>query len=391
MITDGRDSPPTEAKVQILRLQNELKVIGLGEIVTLMGRYYAMDRDLRWERIEQAYDALTDNRERAVADPLVALESSYQNHLTDEFILPIPIGTDTDKTRLKDNDAVIFYNFRLDRVRELTRALALPDFESRKWDLKGFDPYGTQYHATHYFEKEGDAPFRRKKIINNLKVVTMTEYEKDLPVEVAYYPESFQQTLGEVIAGAGLKQLRLAESEKERFVTFYLNGRREEGFVNEDRLIIASPKVATYDLKPEMATAEISAAAVQNIGEHKYQFYIINIACPDMVAHSGNIEATEKAVLAADQAVGEIFEAVKAVGGVLVVTADHGNAEELLNTETGLMDTEHSINPVPLIIAGDKLGEYKELTNGVLADLAPTILKLMGINQPPEMTGRALI
>lgn len=391
LITDGRDSPPTEAKTHILAIEKELKLMQLGEIATVMGRYYAMDRDLRWERTQAAYEALVGFDHDYAEDAIEAVEKSYQNHLTDEFIKPTQIGKKPEDSRLKDNDGLIFFNFRVDRARQLTKALVLPNFEKLKFKLKGFDPYD-KYKESHILTTEGEGTFKRKLILENLKVATMTQYEDGLPVEVAFTPEVFKNSLGEVVSKSQKKQIRIAETEKERFVTFYFNGRNEAPFVGEDRLKIESPKVPTYDMQPEMATPEIAAKTAEAIKSRKYDLVVVNFACPDMVAHTGNIEATKKAILAADKGIKKISEAALATNSTLIITADHGNAEELRDLENGEMDTEHSVNPVPVIIVNHKYKRKKKMKlQGVLADVAPTILKLLQIENPVEITGKSLL
>ena len=390
LFTDGRDSPPTEAKVHIQKLSEELKRIQLGEISTLMGRYYAMDRDLRWERTEKAYIALTEVIDNRVSDPVVALEESYARNVTDEFLEPVQTGQNPEDSRIKDGDAVVFFNFRIDRPRQLTKALVLPKFEETAMVIKGFDPYETEFYKKHLVATPENTPFKRKVVLNNLIMVTMTEYEPGLPVEVAFPRIVIGRTLGEVVSETGIRQLRLAETEKERFVTFYFNGGTDRVVKGEDRLMVPSPKVETYDLEPEMSTAEITYELESKLDSGQYGFVVVNFACPDMVAHTGNKEATIKAIEAADIAIGKIAEKVRELGGVLLITADHGNAEELINGDGHQVDTEHSSNPVPFIFVWDDRHEELTVNNGVLADIAPTILKIMGIKQPEEMTGTAL-
>ncbi len=394
LFTDGRDSPPTTAAVYVEQIKSQLAAHGLGQIASIMGRYYALDRDHRWARTEKAYRCLTEGIGNQATAAEAAIKTAYGNNLTDEFILPTNIidADDQPISLIADNDAVIFYNFRVDRPRQLTKALVLANFEAEANQL-AFDPCQDKYIDSHLPEKVTLLPpFQRQKVLKNLCFVTMTEYQKDLPVKVVMSPLSVEFPLARVLAEANLRQLHLAETEKERFVTDYFNGLREQPFPGEDWLMIPSPKVATYDLQPEMSTPALSAKLVEKIKERTYQFIVANIACPDMVAHTGNLEASIRACEAADTALREIVTAITAVGGSAVITADHGNAEELINLQTGEVDTEHSDNPVPIIIAASKfLGQGRKLPPGLLADVAPTILKLLNLNQPAAMSGKSLI
>lgn len=390
LFTDGRDSPPTEAKIMVRKLETELKVMGIGEIVTLIGRYYAMDRDLRWERTEIAYKGLTEMVNNRTATTEEALERSYQKGITDEFLEPTQIGADPMATRIKDGDAVIFFNFRIDRPRQLTKAFVMSNFETTAMIIKGFDSYETKFHKKHVRLTPENTPFKRRVVLKDLVFVTMTEYEPGLPALVAYPPTVIPKTFGEVIAETGVRQLRLTETEKERFVTFYFNGGTNMAFKGEDRLMIPSPKVATYDLQPEMATPLITSTLIEQLSNKQYAFYVVNFACPDMVAHTGLIPPAVKAIEAVDLAIGQIVAKVRELGGVLVITADHGNAEEMFNGGGNDADTEHSTNPVPFVLVWDKRPSDLKLNTGVLADVAPTILKIMGIKQPSEMDGVSL-
>lgn len=388
LFTDGRDSPPNEAMVNIRKVEEIMKSTGLGKIVTLMGRYYAMDRDMRWNRTEKAYDALTDPGVKNIETAAKAIENNYANGITDEFVEPVAIGEDSADTRIKDGDGVIFFNYRIDRPRQLTRAFVMKDFEEKGGEISAYDLYETKYYRSHLKKRITRKPFKRKIVLKDLAFVTMTEYEPGLNVKVAFPPEVVHDSLGEVVSKAGLSQLRVAESEKERFVTFYFNGGQNVVFAGEERIIIPSPKVDTYDLKPEMSTFEIGSQVIEELKKGDFNFYVVNIAAPDMVAHTGVIEATVKAIEATDRVVGAVADEVLAQDGCLLVTADHGNAEELINGH-GLVDTEHSVNPVPFyVISKDKKGR---LRSGVLADVAPTVLKILGIKKPADMTGTSLI
>lgn len=390
IITDGRDSPPTEGKMHIKKLMDELEQLKIGKIATLMGRYYAMDRDLRWERTKLAYEGLTEVIDNKAKDPLSALERSYQQEITDEFVKPIQIGENTKESRIQDGDGVIFYNFRIDRPRQLTKAFVMDDFEKTAMVIKGFDAYDVSGKKKEVVATPENTPFKRKVVLKNIVMTTMTEYEPGLATEVAFPPQVLENTLGEVVAKAGIKQLRVAETEKERFVTYYFNGGINKVFEGEDRLIVPSPDVATYDLEPEMSTPEIVYETQVKLESQDYGLVVINFACPDMVAHTGDIKAAVKAVEAADEGLGKLANLVKEKEGVLIVTADHGNVEELLSPDGKQVDTEHSTNPVPLIVVWDKRPEGLSLRQGVLADIAPTILKIMGLEQPEEMNGKPL-
>lgn len=393
VFTDGRDSPPTSGINYIRELTDKCRELDVGRIASIMGRYYAMDRDHRWERTQRAYDVLTlGTPESCITDPFAWIEAKYSSGVTDEFLEPVVVCDSTGQKHLiQDHDAVIFFNYRIDRPRQLTKAFVLPDFEQGTLP-EGFDPYAVKYEKSHIAEKTLGPTFTRQKIIQDLFFVTMTQYEADLPVHVAFPPQVIINPLGEVLAKAGLKQLRMAETEKERFVTYYFNGLHENPYPGEDRQIIPSKKVATYDLAPEMSVQEITTHMLQHIEQNTYDVIIANIANADMVAHTGNLQATIQACEIVDECVGKIVGSVLEKNGVVLITADHGNAEELINNETGEIDTEHSIYPVPLIIIGKGLEEKsKNLPSGILGDIAPTMLSLLKLEKPPEMTGRELM
>ncbi|MBI2310368.1 2,3-bisphosphoglycerate-independent phosphoglycerate mutase [Candidatus Collierbacteria bacterium] len=353
LITDGRDSPPHDAINQVSAVADHLtRYLSAGKIASLLGRYYAMDRDMRLERTKLAFDCLTGETCPNTETAEQAIKESYDRGESDEFIKPVSIGENPAQTRIKTNDAVIFYNFRIDRPRQLTKTLL-------------------------------DAN------IPNLKLVTMTKYHPKFNLPVAFPDLILKNPLGELISTAGQKQLRAAESEKERFVTYYFNGQRYDPFPGEERLIIPSPHVATYDLAPEMSTPLLIDSFCKAFAADGHILGVINIACPDMVAHTGNIEKTILAVKAADAGLAKLLELANQTGSYLLMTGDHGNAEELLNRETSEMDTEHSLFPVPFIIYA-KEPLIGRLENGVLADVAPTILSLLDISKPSEMTGKNL-
>ncbi|MGB9706618.1 MAG: 2,3-bisphosphoglycerate-independent phosphoglycerate mutase [Microgenomates group bacterium] len=389
LFTDGRDSPPTSAAIYISKVEEELKNLGIGKIATLIGRYYALDRDNRWERTEKAYDALVLGIGKKESSATQAIQNSYAEGKTDEFIEPVVL----DKNGLiQDNDAVVFFNFRIDRPRQLTKAFVLPDFEKLKIKEVSFDPYAERYGLKIYEAPRGTTTFKRKKILKNLFFVTMTEYEKKLPLAVAFPPEPVKLPLARVLAENGLRQLHLAESEKYPHVTVFFDGGRERPFPGEDWVEIPSPKVATYDLKPQMSAYELTQQVLQRLKGNLYDFVLVNFANPDMVGHTGRISAAIKACEAVDECLGDIVNTVLNLGGTCVITADHGNAEEMINLTTGQIDTEHSTNPVPFIVVDRRLSQGgRVLPRGILADVTPTVLFLLGIEKPELMTGKNLL
>ena len=375
-ITDGRDTIFNSGVDFIKKATEAMARIKVGRIATIGGRYYAMDRDNRWDRVEKAYRAIAEGVGEKATDPLEALKASYEKKVFDEEVLPTVI---TENGRplavVGPKDAIIFWNFREDRTRELTKAFVLPDF----------DKFEHVYQPGIFF-------------------VTMTEYEKGLPTHIAFGPDIVNECLAKVVSDAGLRQLHLAETEKYAHVTFFMNGQREESFPGEDRVLVPSPRVASYDQKPEMSEAEVTAKAVGAIQDNLYDLIIMNYAAPDMVAHTGDLAASIAACEFTDACVGKVVEAALARDGVVLITADHGNAEELKNLQTGGKDKEHSTSPVPFIIVGKQYqglnmglpeGVGSDLSVvqpvGVLGDVAPTVLKIMDLPQPDEMTGRALI
>jgi 2,3-bisphosphoglycerate-independent phosphoglycerate mutase len=398
VFTDGRDSPPTASLSYIQQLKEVIEKEGVGKIASIMGRYWSMDRDFRWDRTAKAYFALIKGEGHLVKSCDEAINMSYSQGKTDEFIEPslistpegIPVGL------IKENDAVIFCNFRIDRPRQLTKAFVSTDFakSSMEW---GFDPYAVKYEKKHDVHKEPLRPsFKREDKLKNLLFVTMTEYDKsfyDEGVLVAYPPAVVTMPLGRVLSSHSLRQLRTCESEKERFVTFYFNGQQETKFLGEDRIIVPSPKVPTYDQKPEMSAYPMTEKLLQTLRDGTdYSFILINYANVDMVGHTGNIGPAVRACEVVDECIGKIANYVLAFGGTLLITADHGNVEEMINLHTGQIDTEHSTNPVPLIAVSRKfLGKSQILPFGILADVAPTVLALLGIEKPTTMTGRNLL
>ncbi|MBS5730383.1 MAG: 2,3-bisphosphoglycerate-independent phosphoglycerate mutase [Clostridium sp.] len=353
---DGRDVPPTSGKDYLAELYKKCDEIGVGEIATVMGRYYAMDRDNRWERVVKAYKAMTEGEGVKFDCACKMMEESYANDVTDEFIVP---AVSEKAVPVKDNDSIVFFNFRPDRAREITRAFVDPAFSG--------------------FEREQ---------LKGLYYVCMTQYDATMPnVHVAFKPESLENTFGEYISDKGLKQLRIAETEKYAHVTFFFNGGVEKQYPGEDRILVKSPAVATYDLQPEMSAYEVTDKLLAAIDSDKYDAIILNYANCDMVGHTGVFDAAVKAVEAVDTCVGKIVDAVAAKGGVTLITADHGNADKMYEAD-GSPFTAHTTNPVPFIVVGYPC-ELRE--GGRLCDIAPTMLKIMGLEQPKEMTGVSII
>ena len=355
---DGRDVAPSSGKDFVIEIEDYMRRIGIGKIATLSGRYYAMDRDNRWERVELAYNAMVLGKGEKANSAEEAMENSYHDNKTDEFVLPTVID---ENGRIKDGDSVIFFNFRPDRARELTRAI----------NDKVFDG----------FERE----------MLDLTFVTLTQYDKTLEgVDVAYRPESITNTLGEYVSKQGKNQLRIAETEKYAHVTFFFNGGVEKEYPGEDRALILSPKVATYDLKPEMSAYEVTEELLNRLDQDKYDMVILNFANPDMVGHTGVMSAAVKAIEVVDECLGKIAKKVLEKDGDLFITADHGNAEVMIDFSTGNPFTAHTTDPVPFVWVSNNT-EGKELKEGRLADIAPTMLDRMGLEAPAEMTGKSLI
>lgn len=391
--TDGRDSPPTSGVNYVQQVMDHCQSIGVGEVASLMGRYFAMDRDKRWERIEKAYNTLVlGNGNQCILDPIASMNDQYSRGITDEFIEPITICNQDGTHRvINDNDAVIFFNYRIDRPRELTRAFVMPDFEEGITHV-AFDPYTEKYEKTNIQQQKTISTFQRQKVLKNLYFVTMTRYEDNVPVDVAFPPQFVKNPLGKVLSDNGLRQLRITETEKERFVTYYMNGQKDDMFPGEERVIIPSKGVKSYDQAPEMSAREIAKEMITRLKNNTADVVICNICNGDMVGHTGNFEAAKKACGIVDEVVHEIVSTVLLLNGMVLITADHGNVEEMVNNKTGEIDTEHSIYPVPLmIIANQYANKPAMLPTGILADVAPTMLHLMGIEKPNSMTGRALL
>lgn len=354
---DGRDVPPSSAAEYMEQTVEELNNIGLGKIATISGRFYAMDRDNAWDRVEKAYSAIVYGEGVHESEPVQAIKNSYANEVTDEFMLPTVINGGAS---VQEGDSVIFFNFRPDRARQLTRAFVDPDFSS----------------------------FERKNGFFETNFVCMAQYDASMPnVSVAYPPEQLTMTLGEYLSKSGKTQLRIAETQKYAHVTFFFNGGEEKQFEGEDRILIKSPDVATFDMKPEMSAYEVCDAVVDAINADKYDVIILNYANCDMVGHTGIFDAAVAAVEAVDECVGRMVEAILSKGGAALITADHGNADKMYEPD-GSPFTAHTTNPVPLIAVGID-GELRE--GGVLADLAPTMLEILEMPQPAEMTGKSLI
>ncbi|MBR1296176.1 2,3-bisphosphoglycerate-independent phosphoglycerate mutase [Bradyrhizobium sp. AUGA SZCCT0042] len=356
-LTDGRDTPPRSGADDLKRLSAALPP--QVPIATVVGRYYAMDRDKRWERVGKAYDAIVEAEGPHFADAQSAMSDAYAHDVTDEFVVPSVIG---NYAGIKDGDGVLSFNFRADRVREILGAMLDPSFDG----------------------------FPRKRSVRYTAAVGMTQYSADLDrlMQTIFPPQAFPNILGEVTSAANRTQVRMAETEKYPHVTYFLNGGREEPFPGEDRIMVPSPKVATYDLQPEMSAAELTAKAVEAIDGGKYDLIVLNYANPDMVGHSGNLTAAIKAVETVDTALGKISEAIERSGGALLVTADHGNCEMMRDPVTGGPHTAHTTNPVPLLLQG---GGGVTLAEGRLADIAPTLLDLMQLPKPEDMTGMSLL
>lgn len=357
---DGRDVPPQSAVEYITRLEKYMADNGIGKIASIAGRYYAMDRDKRWERVELAYRAMAKGEGEFSTSAVKAVERAYSENTTDEFVLPtVILEKDKPVSVIKEGDSVIFFNFRPDRAREITRALVDRDFNGFKRD------YAHLYY------------------------VCMTQYDKTIEnVEIAYKPEVYNNTLGEYLSKKGLKQLRIAETEKYAHVTFFFNGGVEAPNEGEERVLIPSPKVPTYDLKPEMSAIEVTDKVIEEIDSEKYDFIVLNFANADMVGHTGVFDAAVKAVETVDNCLGRIVNKVLEKEGTLFITADHGNADQMIDYETGEPFTAHTTNKVPFIVVGDGDRELRE--NGRLSDIAPTILESMEIEIPEEMTGKSL-
>ncbi|KHE72435.1 2,3-bisphosphoglycerate-independent phosphoglycerate mutase [Halobacillus sp. BBL2006] len=359
---DGRDVGQKSAKTYIKQTQDKIEEIGVGQLATIGGRYYAMDRDNRWDRVQKAYDAIAYGKGSTYKDPIQAVDDSYKEEVYDEFVEPVVLTDDNDQPigKVEDEDSVIFFNFRPDRAIQISRTFANDDFED--------------------FNRGDQAP-------KDIHFVGMTQYSDAVNSKVAFPPNDLKNTVGEVLADNGMKQLRIAETEKYPHVTFFMSGGQEEEFEGEERILIDSPKVATYDLKPEMSAYEVTDALLGELDADKHNAIILNFANPDMVGHSGMLEPTIKAIEAVDECLGKIVDKIHEKGGHTIITADHGNSDEVTTPDGDAM-TAHTTNPVPVIVTKEGV-ELRD--GGILGDLSPTLLELLNVNQPKEMTGKSLI
>jgi 2,3-bisphosphoglycerate-independent phosphoglycerate mutase len=363
LFLDGRDTPPNSAEQFVLDLDEKLKAYPNTKTATVIGRYYAMDRDKRWDRVEKAYLCLTEGVGNKATSVLEAIRASYKEKITDEFVLPTMIEGVAPEGLIRDGDGVIFFNFRADRARELTRALTDEEFKE----------------------------FPRKRRIDLATYVTMTQYDETFKVPVAYTPREIRRILGEVASQANVRQLRIAETEKYAHVTYFFNGGEESKFPGEERILIPSPRdVATYDLKPEMSAREVTESLVKYVREQDVGLVIANYANADMVGHTGNFEASVRAVEVIDECLGKVVDAVMSKKGKVVITADHGNIEQMIDYDTGMPHTAHTTNLVPVILVDEERRKCR-LAQGSGVDIAPTLLQLLDLAQPQEMTGRSLI
>jgi len=360
---DGRDTPPKSALTSIRMMEDKFTALGKGKIASLIGRYFAMDRDSHWQRVKASYDLMVDGKSRySTTTAEEALELAYARDETDEFVEATAIHDEgAEPVKIKDGDVVVFMNYRSDRARQISRPFVEPNFDGFTID-------------------------RKPKIAS---YVSLTEYSKGFDIPVAFPPDRMNNVFGEFLSKLGMRQLRIAETEKYAHVTFFFNGGEEEPFEGEKRILVQSPPVSTYDLQPEMSAPELTDKLIAEIESDQYDVIICNFANPDMVGHTGNFEATVKAIEALDVCLGRVYKAVQAKNCEWIITADHGNAEKMQGDDTGQAHTAHTVNPVPLIYVGDK--SVKLVDNGILADIAPTIIDLMGLEKPIEMTGQSLI
>jgi 2,3-bisphosphoglycerate-independent phosphoglycerate mutase len=358
---DGRDEPPTSAAGFVGRFIHDLAAVGVGTVASVSGRYFAMDRDRRWDRIARAYDVIAGPGNGTAVDAVAYIEEQYAKGVTDEFVPPASILDGGKRVRIEDGDSIIFFNFRPDRARQLCHALVDSAFDG----------------------------FARSRVLSDVEMVTFTEYERDLLARVAFPREDVKHTLGEVVSTAGLRQFHVAETEKYAHVTYFINGGREQPFDGEERLLVPSPRVATYDAVPEMSAAGVTDAVIARVEASADELIVANFANADMVGHTGDLAATVRAVECIDTCVGRIADAVETAHGGLLITADHGNAEYKIDRRDSSVLTAHTTSPVPVIVCGDGDGALR--TGGALRDIAPTVLGLMGLPVPEEMTGRSLL
>ncbi len=381
-LMDGRDTPPQSGAGYIQELQQKMREIGVGQIASVMGRYYSMDRDKRWERVAKGFAAMVEGHGEGgkCTDPVQCMKESYERGVTDEFILPFVCVNEHGEplATIREDDSVIFFNFRSDRAREITRAIA------RNSKLSAQDGRDLP-------DWEGlDREIPRDKAPKNLTYICMTEYDRLFTLPFVVPPDNLYNILANVMGDEGLRNLRIAETEKYAHVTFFFNGGVEQPFKGEDRILVQSPKVATYDLKPEMSAPEVCEKLVRAIEQNSYDVIVCNFANPDMVGHSGKLEPTIKAVEAVDACLGNVYKAVKQRGGSMIITADHGNAELMVDPVTGDPFTAHTKNPVPFIVASEAGKNFSLRPDGSLQDISPTVLGMLGIPQPKEMTGKDL-
>lgn len=358
---DGRDVLPQSGLKYIKQLEDKMADIGIGEIATVMGRYYAMDRDNRWDRVQKAYNAIVLSKSPCEKNAVDGIQKSYDEGITDEFVKPFCLKK-KELVSMHENDSVIFFNFRSDRARQLVKAIALDEFAG--------------------FERIGKVP---------KTFVCMTEYDETFDLPIAFVSGKIQETLGEVVSKNGLKQLRIAETEKYAHVTFFFNGGEETSYASEDRVLVPSPKVATYDLQPEMSAVPVTEKLLELFEQDEYNFIVINYANTDMVGHTGDISAAIKAVETVDNCLGKVVDMVLAKSGTVCITADHGNAEQMRDFVTNEAFTAHTTNKVPFILVNDVLKDRELRKDGILADIAPTILDIMDMQKPKEMTGNSLV
>jgi 2,3-bisphosphoglycerate-independent phosphoglycerate mutase len=361
VILDGRDTLPSSGISYLKTLQEKISEVGIGRITTISGRYYAMDRDNRWDRTKLAYDAIVNRVGEYFDDPISAIEQSYSQGIFDEFVKPMVINEGSDcSTKVTNGDSVIIFNFRPDRSRQLTRALGCKEF-------------------THFDRSD----------TGNIQLVTMTSYDSSIgDIDVAFLPQSIENSLGEYLSKLGHSQLRIAETEKYAHVTFFFNGGVESSYDNEDRIMIPSPDVSTYDQKPEMSAHEVSKNVLDAINSNNYDLIVVNFANGDMVGHTGKLDKTIEAVEALDKCVGEIIDRLLAAGGEAIISADHGNCEYMIDSKTSEIITSHSVFDVPIIVISDRVSKIE---NGKLCDISPTLLAMMGVDIPKEMTGHSII
>lgn len=394
--TDGRDAGPKEGLAVIEKLQNDMQTMRVGSIASVSGRYYSMDRDRRWPRIEKSYRAIVEGMGIQTQSASDAVKSAYARGQTDEFIEPtLVVPNGLAPVTIDDNDAVIFFNYRIDRAKQLTLSIVAPDFENLKSMDLGYDPKTNKKIDT----KDVGTTFVRNKKPANVFFVTMTEYQKGMPVSaIAFAPELVAVPMSEVLAREKLSHMHMAESEKERFVSYFFNGQREDAYPGENKLIVPSPKVATYDLKPEMSLPDLVKEIIKQLRKDTYHFFIVNFANADMVGHTGNLKAAIKAIECIDKNLGDLYKEISEHNGTMYITADHGNAEEMLSfpgktyfftTSEGSLSTDHTSNPVPFMVINKNYYDSGILVEkGELCDVAPTILSHMGISVPAEMTGK---